>query len=197
MQTKDEKWLLPLNGLLNATFTRFFPTSMGDKIFVEVACEPFGTCALNGYTFKGFVLRWLALTAQLVPDLAGTIWPYIEASAKGAAGQCDGGTDGITCGAEWNTTTWDGTYGVGQQMSALAAIQANAIQASNLRAPYTADTGGTSKGDPSAGSTDSGNPSLPASVTSPITTSDKAGAAILTIIALVLTLGGAYFLVSA
>lgn len=164
---------------------------------VEVACEPFGTCSTDDFTFKSFTLRWLATTAQLVPATAATIWPYIQASAQGAAGQCDGGTDGMTCGFEWNTTTWDGTYGVGQQMSALAAIQANLITVDSLKAPYTADSGGTSKGDPSAGTTNGDeNPNESAVLSERISTSDRAGAGILTAMALVFTLGGAWFLVS-
>ena len=170
---------------------------MGNKIMVEVTCEPLGNCDTDDFTFKSFTLRWLATVAQLVPSTASTIWPYIEASAAGAAGQCDGGADGMTCGFEWNTTTWDGTYGVGQQMSALAAVQANMITVADLAPPYTADNGGTSKGDPSAG-TGSGNSASgqPAVNTEPIGTSDKAGAGILTAMALVLTLGGAWFLIS-
>ncbi|TKA67939.1 hypothetical protein B0A55_06570 [Friedmanniomyces simplex] len=195
-QTEDQKWLTPLNGLLNHTLQEFFPASMGDKIMVEVACEPFGTCDTDNWTFKSYVIRWLALTAQLVPTTAATIWPYIQASSKGAAGQCDGGTDGMTCGFRWNSTIWDGTYGVGQQMSALSAIQSNLITVDNLRAPYTADTGGTSPGDPSAGSgTGDVTPGEAGVYTETIGAGDKAGAGILTALVLIMTLGGAWFLV--
>jgi len=193
--TEDTKWLTPLGGMLNRTLAEFFPASMGDKIMVEAACEPYGTCDTNGWTFKSFVIRWMALTAQLVPDLASTIWPYIQASGQGAAGQCDGGTDSVTCGFRWNSTIWDGTYGVGQQMSALSAIQANLITVSNLRAPYTADTGGTSPGDPSAGTgTGDVDPNQPGIYTRRIGTADKAGAGILTALALIMTLGGTWFI---
>ncbi|KAK5110592.1 hypothetical protein LTR85_000992 [Meristemomyces frigidus] len=196
--TENDKWLTPLTGILNATLTRFFPTADGQDIMVEVTCEPYGTCDTDDYTFKSFTLRWLATTAQLVPSLSAQIWPYIAASGAGAAGQCSGGTDGITCGFEWNTTTWDGTYGVGQQMSALSAIQANLIPVSDLKAPVTKATGGTSVGDPSAGTgSSSGGDSTSADgvTTKVITTGDKAGAGILTAVALVLTLGGAGWMV--
>ncbi|KAK6390095.1 hypothetical protein LTR65_005908 [Meristemomyces frigidus] len=193
--TEDAKWLIPLNGILNATLTRFFPVADGDDVMVEVTCEPYGNCDTDDFTFKSFTLRWLATTAQLVPSLATTIWPYIEASGKGAAGQCDGGTDGITCGFAWNTTTWDGTYGVGQQMSALSAIQANMIHVNDLKAPYTKSTGGTSVGDPSAGTSSGTTTDASGELTSTITTADKAGAGILTALVLVLTLGGAGWMV--
>ncbi|KAK5135331.1 hypothetical protein LTR08_005435 [Meristemomyces frigidus] len=194
--TEDAKYLTALTGVVNATLTTFFPTAMGDKIMVEIICEPFGTCDTDDYTFKSFTLRWLAVAAQLAPTLAPTIWPYIQASAQGAAGQCDAAA-GFTCGFEWNTTTWDGTSGVGQQMSALAAIQANMITVDSLAAPYTKDTGGTSVGDPTAGTgTSSGSDSAEEGfATGAITTADRAGAGILTAMALVLTLGGAVWMV--
>lgn len=162
---------------------------------VEVGCEPYNNCNTDGLTFKSFTLRWLAITTQLVPETADTIWPYIQASANGAAGQCDG-SDNYNCGYHWTTTTWDGTTGVGQQMSALAAVQANMLTVDNLFAPLTLDTGATSKGDASAGTgsvtTNQGSSWL----TRKITTGDKAGAGILTFLLLVVTLGGTYWLVS-
>lgn len=196
LQTQDQKWLTELKGILGATFKTFFPANMGNKIAVEITCEPSGNCDDNGFTFKGYTLRWMALAAQLVPAVADEIWPYIQASGEGAAGQCSGGTDGKTCGMEWNTTTWDGTYGVGQQMSALSAVGANMIKANtNLKKPYTTNTGGTSKGDPSAGSGGGQTSSLPSVYTDKVSTSDKAGAGIVTAIVLCGILGGSYWMV--
>lgn len=170
---------------------------MGNKIMVEVACQPYGTCDTDQLTFKAFLSRWLAVTTQLVPALAATITPYLQASAQGAAGQCDGGTDGVTCGMEWNTTTWDGTYGVGQQMSALAAIQSQMLTAdTSLTAPLTSSTGGNSTSDPSAGTGGSTAISDEGSVyTRVITTGDKAGAAILTIVVLATLMGGSVWMI--
>lgn len=168
-----------------------------DGIMFEAACEPYpGGCGVDSLTFKSFTLRWMAVTAQLVPELADTIWPLIESSAKGAAGQCDGGDTGNTCGYHWNTTTWDGTSGVGQQMSALAPIQASMIPLKNLKAPLTLATGGTSKGDPDAGTTSDGEETnINPEATREITTGDKAGAGIVTALLLAGTLGGTYWLV--
>lgn len=194
LQTEDTKWLTRLDGILNTTLTRFFPTSMGDKIMVEIACEPAGNCNNDQPSFKAYLSRWMAVTAQLVPTHYDTIFPYLRSSAQGAAGQCDGGTDGITCGREWNTTTWDGRYGIGEQMSALAVVQAMMIDVDkDLYVPYTNTTGGTSKGDSSAGTGSSSSGSSSAA-TETITTGDKAGAGILTTLVLVFTLAGAYFL---
>jgi mannan endo-1,6-alpha-mannosidase len=186
-----------IEGIVNQTLQIFFPEKMGPEIFVEVTCEPTGNCDTDAFTFKAHTIRWMTLTAQLVPSVSDIIKPYIQTSGKGAAGQCDGGTDGITCGFRWNSTTWDGTYGVGQQMSALSAIGANMFWVdSSLSAPYTTDTGGTSKSDPSAG-TNTGNSASdqPAIVTRTITTGDRAGAGILTASLLIGTMGGAAWLV--
>ena len=170
---------------------------MGDKVAVEVTCEPSGNCDDNGFTFKGYTLRWMGVAAQLVPAVADEIWPYIIASGEGAAGQCVGGTDGKTCGMRWNSTTWDGTFGVGQQMSSLSAIGANMIKAdTSLKKPYTTKTGGTSKGDPAAGTGGEQTGSLPNAYTAKIATSDKAGAGVVTALVLILILGGGFWLVT-
>jgi mannan endo-1,6-alpha-mannosidase len=183
-----------LKGLVTRVFTEFFPTN---DIIVEEACEPIGNCDTNGFTFKGYTVRWLGITAQLVPELADQIWPYLEKSGVAAAGQCSGGSDGNTCGMKWTQTEWDGSYGVGQQMSALSAVGVNMLRIGNLKAPYTRDTGGESIGDPNAGTDPSGSTDDQSPVlTNPITTGDKAGAGILTALVLAFTLGGAYYLIA-
>lgn len=134
----------------------------------------------------------MAASTKVAPFLADQILPYLAASAQAAAGQCSGGDDGVTCGTVWYAgTTWDGSYGVGQQMSALEVIQSNMIQ--QARGPVTNNTGGTSKGDPSAGTGGDSNPAAPSS---PITTSDRAGAGIVTAIIVVVLLGGAWWMIS-
>lgn len=189
--TEDAKWLTPLNSIMTQTFETFAPAS-NNKIMIEVACERLGNCDSDNFCFKGFLLRWLAVATQLVPSTAATIQPYLVANGQGAAGQCDGGTDGMTCGFEWNTTVWDGLYGVGEQMSALSAVGANMIALKDLYAPLTANTGGNSTSDPSAGTGNpNARPDLPSIATRPITTSDKAGAAIVTILVVCFFVGGA------
>jgi mannan endo-1,6-alpha-mannosidase len=139
------------------------------------------------------------MTAQLVPSLADQIWPYIKASGVAAAAQCSGGADGNTCGMKWTQqAVWDGSSGVGQQMSALSAVGANMIRVGGLKAPFTRDTGGESVGDPNAGT----DADVPAGgeenhvLTDPITMGDKAGAGILTALVLSFTLGGGWFLLA-
>lgn len=49
----------------------------------------------------------------------------LQQSAKGAAAQCSGGAEGTTCGSDWGSGEWDGTFGLGQDLSALNIILAN------------------------------------------------------------------------
>ena len=160
----------------------FFPQQYGGgQIMVEVACEPEITCNYDQPSFKAYLSRWMAATTQLVPFTYDTIQPLLKSSAQGAAGQCSGGNNGQTCGRMWYKSTWDGKSGVGEQMSALSVIQSNLI--SKVAAPVTKDTGGTSKGDPSAGTNTGGQPTtLGSSLTRKMTAGDKAGAGIVTTI---------------
>lgn len=155
---------------------------------VEIACEPQGTCNYDQPSFKAYLSRWMAATTQLAPFSQNFISPKLKASAQGAAQQCSGGADGTTCGRTWHSATWDGKTGVGEQMSALSIIQANLI--SKVAGPVSAAKGGTSKGDPSAGTKgDNPNQILDPSMTSTITTGDEAGAGILTALVLGSLLG--------
>jgi mannan endo-1,6-alpha-mannosidase len=97
---------------------------------------------------------------------------------------------------KWTQTTWDGSYGVGQQMSALSAVGSNMLRVGNLKAPYTRDTGGDSVGDPTAGTdgSNAGDSGQSAVYTDPITMGDKAGAGILTALVLAFVLGGGFWL---
>lgn len=182
-------WKERVTGLLDAS--SIFFTDGG--IMYEAACEAVntvGTCDTDQLSFKAYFSRWLAATAKLCPWTHDQIMALIKTSSEAAAAQCDGGTDGVTCGEHWyDNSTWDGNYGVGQQMAALSVIQANLIdQAPDLVSNFT---GGTSQGDAAAGteSDDSETSTL-----SPTTGSDKAGAGILTTVVLCLFLGGLWFM---
>ena len=154
---------------------------------VEIACEPQGTCNNDQPSFKAYLSRWMAAATQIAPFTSDTILPLLKTSAQGAAGQCSGNS-GSTCGRHWYSSTWDGKTGPGEEMSALSVIQANLI--SKVAPPLTANSGGTSKGDPSAGSGGDNpvqmhNPSA----NMKITAGDRAGAAILTALVLASFLG--------
>lgn len=190
--TTQAAWQTRVEGLLNASSVFF-----KDDIMYEAACEDVngsGTCDTDQLSFKAYFSRWLAATTKVAPFTSATIMPWLQASGQAAAEQCDGGTDGVTCGEHWTAgSTWDGTYGVGQQMSALSVIQANLItEAAEL---VTNSTGGTSQGDASAG-TSSSSTTNSETVITPATGSDKAGAGILTALVISGLLGGVGFMVS-
>lgn len=181
-------WEERLTGMLNATSQFFVGTD--DQVMSEIACETLQSCNNDQPSFKAYMSRWFAMTMQLAPFTAGYIQPRLRASAIGAAAQCSGGTDGVTCGRRWYQSTWDGEFGVGEQMSALGIMQANLMQ--SAAAPVSADTGGTSQSDPSAGT---GADADPTRLTT-ISKSDKIGAGILTAVLIVVTLGGAVWMVT-
>jgi mannan endo-1,6-alpha-mannosidase len=161
----------------------------------EQACEQVnkvGDCDTDQQSFKAYLSRWMAATTKVAPFTASYSLPLLASSAKAAALQCDGGADGTTCGEHWtDNSTYDGIYGLGQQMSALSVIQSNLItQAPEL---VTNDTGGTSVGNAAAGSGGSDDSST---AITPATGADRAGAAILTALLLAGVLGGVFFMVT-
>ncbi|KAF2091740.1 glycoside hydrolase family 76 protein [Saccharata proteae CBS 121410] len=169
----------------------FFPSQYGGNIMSEVACEVNQLCDADQPSFKAYLSRWMAVTAQLAPPFAGPILAKLRASAQGAAKQCSGGNSGAECGRRWYQSTWDGYTGVGEQMSALSVIGANLI--ARVQAPLTTVTGGNSSGDPSAGTgTDANEPVQVGKVTG----GDKAAAGILTAVLLGGMVGGACWMVS-
>ena len=153
-------------------------------------------------SFKAFTTRWLAITTQLAPFTAPWIMPTIFASAVGAAGQCTGQATnqqlGTVCGRQWYSNTWDGKYGVGEQLSALSVFQSLLIQ--SAKPPVTLVTGGTSKGNGTGGGWGPGrvqglspwlaNPWHDPALSKEMGIGDTVGAAILTALSCALALGG-------
>ena len=153
----------------------FFPK---DDIAFEIACEKsdgtnLHSCTTDMYSFKGYVARWLTQASQLAPFIADKVLPVLRKSAEAAVKQCTGGESGRDCGFSWQSGVYDGKTGAGQQMNVLGAV--SALLVGNVGGPVTADSGGTSKGDPNAGQGSIFNREW-----KPITTADKAGAGILT-----------------
>ena len=117
----EQIWLDRVNTILTSTFFLFFPKDKGGNILVELQCEDKspgepGYCNQDQKSFKTFMSRWLAVTAQLVPSTAAQILPKLAGSAVAAANQCSGGDNGHWCGLKWPQQNWDGTQGVGQQV---------------------------------------------------------------------------------
>lgn len=152
----SDVWAERVNGLVNRTITYFFNNT--NQVIYEPPCEPQNTCTTDDYSFKGYGLKWLALTTQMMASTYETIYPYLLATAKAAASQCTGTADGsegfvlsgIACGFKWESGAYDGTSGVGQQMSALQSVLFTLVQDGPV--PYTASSGGTSTGNAAGGS---------------------------------------------
>lgn len=130
-------------------------------------------------SFKGYFARWYSTVTLIAPFTADTILPVLKVSAQAAVNQCTGGTNGRQCGFKWQSGKFDNNVGAGQEMNVLAAVSSLLIN--DVGGPVTSDTGGTSKGDPNAGE---GSGDVNDRELAPITTGDKAGAAIITILML-------------
>ncbi|KAH7007802.1 glycoside hydrolase [Macrophomina phaseolina] len=191
--TLDDIWRLRTEKILTTVYQTFFPESTGLETMIEVTCEPSNACDIDQSSFKAYLSRWMAVTAQLVPSTYDGIYRRLRRSAQGAATQCSGsGKAPDACGRKWNEQVWDGTTGVCEQMAALQVIGSLMIDVGNLKAPVSVATGGTSK--PKSGS--EGRTGAVGGTngvhTEPVTMKEKFGAAIITILLVVATIGMAY-----
>jgi mannan endo-1,6-alpha-mannosidase len=118
-------WLQRAEALLAGSASFFSPYTNASNVMYEPACESQGTCDTDQYAFKGLLARWLAKSAQLVPDLSHAVTILLETSALAATASCSGlGQAGnSTCGTKWYVNGFDGNTGLGQQFSALEVIQ--------------------------------------------------------------------------
>lgn len=180
-----EPWKTRISGLIQGMKRDFFP----DGIAYELPCEGrHGACTADMLSFKGYVHRWLSVVTQIAPFTRDEILPMLRTSAEAAVKQCTGGATGRRCGFYWSEGVYvdpavDKTSGAGEQMNVLAAVSSLLID--DAEPPATELTGGTSRGDPNAGSRSRDGPEPPA----PVTTGDRAGAAILTILMLASSVG--------
>lgn len=158
---------------------QFFPNGVA----TEISCEPNNGCKVDMFTYKGFVHRWYAVIAQLIPDMKDKISDTLKKSAAAGISQCTGGDNGRQCGIHWGSGKYDGKTGAGQEMSALAAVQS--LLMLEGKPPVTSSSGGTSKGDPNAGN--GGDDIL--KKLKPVTAGDKVGASIVTILLLGMACG--------
>jgi mannan endo-1,6-alpha-mannosidase len=150
--TGSDVWRQRTQSLLDAT--GYFFTS--DQIMTEAACEPMLNCNIDQPAFKAFLARWMAASTKVAPWTYDFVMERLKPSAVGAAKSCTGGASGTICGQRWYTGTWDGTNGVGQQLSALEVVMAAGL-INEKAAPVTNTTGGTSQGDYLAGTGTSEN----------------------------------------
>jgi len=181
--TEQGLWQTRVKGIID-NLNVFF----NNNIMFEVACEANGKCDVDQRSFKAYLSRWMAASIKVAPWTSSLLEPLLLSSAKGAVASCTAGTDGNQCGLQWTLGSNDGSLGVGEQMSALEVVQSNLID--TVPGPLTNATGGTSKGNPAAGSNADDNPKALNSITG----GDKAGAGILTTAILVTLFGGAWWM---
>ncbi|KAI2627209.1 glycoside hydrolase family 76 protein [Xylaria nigripes] len=190
-------WHERVDGLLNSTeLIFFFGDDVDDKVMIEVACESVNLCDVDQQSFKAYLSRWMAATTKWAPWTFDRIKKLLQNSATAAVKQCTGGNNGRMCGLKWanNSGQWDGTTGVGQQMAVMEVVLANMIE--QAKQPVTNDTGGTSEGDPGAGSSDIGSVDPVAWRGDTIHTGDRVGAAFLTFVVLAGLLAALVFMIS-
>lgn len=197
--TEDQKWRERVDGLLDHGMKKF----VKEGVVYEQYCEPHDICDDDQRSFKGYYLRWLAATIQLVPDLHDKVMPLIQKSAEAASSVCIGtptaprpghppwnGHPGTACGMKWIPQgKFDESFGVGEQMSALSAL--SYVLVDNASPPVTNTSGGTSAGDPGAGANDEDKLKM----FGPVTTGDRIGAGFLTTLILAGIIGGTTFVV--
>ncbi|CAK7565464.1 MAG: hypothetical protein SEPTF4163_003381 [Sporothrix epigloea] len=172
--TEEARWQSRVEGLLNRTIEIFFP----DGIAYELACESHMSCTTDMLSYKGYLHRWMATTAQIAPYTHSRIMAVLKTSTQAAINQCTGGNDGRTCGFQWSSGVFGGSVGAGQTMNVLGAVSSLLID--ETHGPLTNKTGGTSEGNPDAGSRSQDNPTEFA----PLRTADRVGAGFVTAIAL-------------
>lgn len=180
------EWKDRLDKILNGASSFFFK----DYIMYEMSCQNANTCNNDQRCFKAIFSRMLGKVSVLAPHTAAQISNLLQKSAEGAAKSCTGGTDGHTCGLNWQLGANDGKYGLGEQMSALEVM--NNLLIMSKPAPFTAVNGGSSVGDPNAGLNTSTTNVLHNDLH--ITSGDRAGAAIVTAIVLGIVCGGAVWM---
>lgn len=117
-------WQKRTQGFLDASPFFFNPFNNATDVMYEPPCETVNTCNTDQYSFKGYLSRFMWATTLMAPFTTTAITTLLTGSALAAAQACSGGTDGVTCGQHWYwETAYDGSTGIGQQMSALETIQ--------------------------------------------------------------------------
>lgn len=151
---------------------------LNNNVLYERQCATSKTCNNDQRSFKSITSQFLGATARLVSEYSDQVMEILDTSAKGAAESCSGGSDGHTCGMDWTSGSYDGEYGLGEQISALEVMQNTLVL--QFDGPFDNSTG-SSKGNTAEGLGYESS-SNPHKIT--VTTRDKAAAGIVTAIVL-------------
>lgn len=187
--TEEETWLNRTTNIWGRARVFFLSES---NIMYEAACQPSGLCNTDQRSFKAIFSRFLGLTCLMAPTLNDDIQSYLNYTTGGILTSCTGGTDGHTCGLNWGAGEWDGKYGLGEQMSALEAIQNRLVW--TKAPPLTPETGASSSGNGSAGTTETDSATTVTDLD--IKTGDRAGAGVITAFVLILLLAATWWMIA-
>lgn len=178
---------------MESLFTTFFLPQHGGVI-TDWQCEASNQCYkdANGPLFKGLTVSWLADISLIIPSLAETILPKLQVSAEGAANSCTGNGQNL-CGNRWYGG-YDGQNSMenaisGSQM--MSAVMVKFLGSSSK--PVSTATGGNGTSEPHNG-TGQNSQNSDSAMLSSITTADRAGAGILTVLLVAGVVGGSVFL---
>ncbi|KAJ5171152.1 Six-hairpin glycosidase [Penicillium coprophilum] len=183
----SDVWRERIEGIISALGT-FFPNSQD---IMAQPCER-GKCDLNSRSFKAYLARFMGATIPLAPFADQLLRSKIQTSAIAAAEQCNGPDN--ACGLIWTDhADYKSTTGIGEQMAALEIFKANLVH--TAEAPVTSKSGGTSKGNSATGEDDGSEGTKQNDIrTRAIEGSDKPGAGILTVLAVLIPIGAAAFM---
>ncbi|KAI1450629.1 glycoside hydrolase family 76 protein [Annulohypoxylon stygium] len=152
----DDDWKERVQGLVSRTLEVFFPNGVA----FETACEKNNTCTTDIFFFKSFLNRGLSSAIAKAPFTSETILPVLKSSAKAAAAQCTGGSNGRLCGFSWSSGKFDNQTGPAQQMAVLNALAgllpAGGSVASNSTGTNTGSSSGAAQDSSSSGTPASG-----------------------------------------
>ena len=116
-------WANRTQALLNGAKAMFTsPFDNATNVMYEFMCEKQNNCDTDQFSFKAYLSRWMVAASQMLPALKQQVFDMVTPSAEAAAVSCSG-PDGNVCGTKWYVGSWDGTKGLGQQLSALETIQ--------------------------------------------------------------------------
>ena len=116
-------WATRAQGILTSAQTLYSsPFPNATNILFESNCEEASKCDTDQLSFKAYLSRWMTASTQMLPSLKTQVMDLLTASAQAAALSCSGMNTSV-CGTKWYVGGWDGTKGLGQQMSALDTIQ--------------------------------------------------------------------------
>ncbi|KAI1823612.1 glycoside hydrolase family 76 protein [Xylaria intraflava] len=120
----DKTWGDRTNRLLQASRYYFGPFPNATNIMYERDCELVDRCDTDMKSFKGYLSRFMAATTQMMRSTHSDVQELLAASAVAAGKACSGGDNGTVCGEKWYVGGYDGSPGLGQQMTGLETVQA-------------------------------------------------------------------------